>query len=101
MGNLRKILRISDDVSHAIASNQPVVALESTIYTHGALAQDLMLEKIVREHGGVPAVIGILDGVPTVGLTPDEIDRMVNEGKPVKASRRDIAFLAGRVSLSV
>ncbi|PKS06646.1 hypothetical protein jhhlp_007396 [Lomentospora prolificans] len=96
LGNLRKILRISDDVSHAISSNQPVVALESTIYTHGVIGQDLMLEKIVRENGGVPAVIGILDGVPTVGLTPDEIDRMVNEGKPAKASRRDIAYLAGR-----
>jgi len=75
--------------------------LESTIYTHGALGQDLELERIVRENGGIPAVVGILDGVPTVGLTPEEIDRMVNEGKPVKASRRDIAYLAGKVSLRV
>ncbi|SPO00841.1 related to carbohydrate kinase, contains PfkB domain [Cephalotrichum gorgonifer] len=96
LGNLKKILRISDEVSHAIASNKPVVALESTIYTHGALGEDLGLEAIVREHGGVPAVIGILDGVPTVGLTREEVSRMVDSGTAGKVSRRDIAYFTGK-----
>ncbi|KAL2127112.1 hypothetical protein VTI74DRAFT_11312 [Chaetomium olivicolor] len=92
---LFSLLKISPEVSSALASNTPVVALESTIYTHGALGNDLNLESIVRSHGAVPAVCGILAGVPTVGLTPDEIERMVAEGAK-KASRRDLAYLAAR-----
>lgn len=89
---------MSPEVRDALAANRPVVALESTIYTHGALNVDLRLEAIVRENGAVPAVVGILDGVPTVGLAPAEIDRMVHEGAK-KVSRRDMAFLVGMVSL--
>ncbi|KAI1333423.1 Indigoidine synthase A like protein-domain-containing protein [Xylariaceae sp. FL0255] len=91
---LRDILHISEEVTEALATNKPLVALESTIYTHGALGDDLDLEGVVRRNGGVPAVCGILDGIPTVGLTPKEITRMV-EGNPKKCSRRDLAFLAG------
>lgn len=98
LGGLKKVLRVSDEVTDAVATNKPVVALESTIYTHGALGEDLRLEAIVRENGGVPAVIGILDGVPTVGLTPEELERMVNSGTAAKASRRDLAYLSGMVS---
>lgn len=94
---LRGILKVSEEVQDAVETNKPVVALESTIYTHGALG-DLGLEDIVRQNGGVPAVCGILAGVPTVGLTPAEIDRMVQESA-LKASRRDIAALVGLVSL--
>ncbi|CAK7213107.1 hypothetical protein SEUCBS140593_001735 [Sporothrix eucalyptigena] len=89
---LRSILRVSEEVETALATNQPVVALESTIYTHGALGMDLRLESIVRENGGVPAVIGVLDGQPCVGLSPDEITRMVDEGAK-KVSRRDLAVM--------
>lgn len=95
---LRGILKVSEEVRDAVETNKPVVALESTIYTHGALG-DLGLEDIVRQNGGVPAVCGILAGVPTVGLTPTEIDRMVHESAR-KASRRDIAALVGLVSLT-
>lgn len=84
---------MSEEVTEALATNKPVVALETTIYTHGALGNDLDLEGIVRRHGGVPAVVGIHSGVPTVGLTPDEITQMV-DGSPKKASRRDIAYIA-------
>ncbi|KAI1810248.1 Indigoidine synthase A like protein-domain-containing protein [Poronia punctata] len=93
LAGLKSILRVSEEVSDALATNKPVVALETTIYTHGALG-DLGLEDIVRENGAVPAVIGVLGGVPTVGLTPDEITQMV-EGSPRKASRRDLAYLIG------
>ncbi|ROT36825.1 hypothetical protein SODALDRAFT_345501 [Sodiomyces alkalinus F11] len=93
--SLKDFLKISDEVADAVATNKPVVALESTIYTHGALGNDLGLEEIVRQGGAVPAVCGILDGRPTVGLTSDEVARMVESGTAKKASRRDIAYLAG------
>ena len=83
-----------------MATNKPVVALESTIYTHGALGDDLYLEDIVRKNGAVPAVCGILAGVPTVGLTTQEVERMVHEGAK-KASRRDLAYLVGKVNHSL
>lgn len=83
------------EIADAVASNRPVVALESTIYTHGKLGNDLFLEDVVRQHGAVPAVCGILEGVPTVGMTPEEVERMIAEGAR-KASRRDIAFLVGQ-----
>ncbi|KAI1208878.1 Indigoidine synthase A like protein-domain-containing protein [Annulohypoxylon truncatum] len=91
---LKGTLKVSEEVTDALATNKPVVALESTIYTHGALGNDLDLEGVVRRNGGVPAVVGILGGVPTVGLLPDEVARMV-EGSPKKVSRRDIAYLVG------
>jgi pseudouridine-5'-phosphate glycosidase/pseudouridine kinase len=97
--SLGGILRVAEEVSDAVAMNRPVVALESTIYTHGALGADLNLEAIVRKHGAVPAVCGILNGIPTVGLTPAEVDLMVNEGAK-KASRRDLAYLVGLVSVT-
>lgn len=95
---LKNILRVSEEVTDALATNKPVVALESTIYTHGALGNDLDLEGIVRKNGAIPAVVGILGGVPTVGLTPEEVTQMV-DGSPKKASRRDIAYLVGSVRL--
>lgn len=98
---LKAFLKVSDEVADAVATNKPVVALESTIYTHGALGNDLGLEDIVRQGGAVPAVCGIFDGLPTVGLTPDQIARMVDSDTAKKASRRDIAYLAGLVSTCV
>ncbi|KAI0125992.1 Indigoidine synthase A like protein-domain-containing protein [Xylariales sp. AK1849] len=94
LGGLKNVLKVSEEVTDALGTNKPVVALESTIYTHGALGNDLDLEVIVRRNGGVPAVCGILEGVPTVGLLPDEVTHMV-ENSPRKVSRRDIAFLVG------
>lgn len=95
------LIKISPEVRHAVATNKPVVALESTIYTHGALGRDLpeILDSVVRQNGAVPATIGVLDGVPKVGLTPEEIDRMVDEGAR-KVSRRDFAYIVGAVSAS-
>lgn len=96
---LASLLRISPEVRDAVANNQPVVALESTIYTHGALGRDLprVLNQVVRQNGALPATIGVLDGVPTVGLGPEEVDRMVDEGAS-KVSRRDFAYIVGAVS---
>ena len=99
------IIKISDEVQDALRLGNPVVALESTIYTHGfpypdnvALALDL--EQIARKHGVIPATIGILDGVATVGLNEEELRRLASSaGKPetMKVSRRDIPFILGMV----
>lgn len=94
---LRDWLRISDEVADAVATNKALVALESTIYTHGALSRNLPLEheELVRSHGGIPAIIAVVDGVPTVGVSGKEMMRMVETGGAVKVSRRDIAYLVG------
>lgn len=93
-------LRVSDEVADAVAKNKPLVALESTIYTHGALSKDLPLEHedLVRSLGGIPAIIAIVDGVPTVGVSGSEMIRMVERGDAAKVSRRDISYLVGMVS---
>ncbi|KAK2593906.1 hypothetical protein QQS21_008368 [Conoideocrella luteorostrata] len=95
--SLKDWLRVSDEVADAIAKNKPLVALESTIYTHGALSKDLPLEHedLVRSLGGIPAIIAIVDGVPTVGVTGQEMVRMVDAGSAAKVSRRDISYLVG------
>jgi pseudouridine-5'-phosphate glycosidase/pseudouridine kinase len=98
---LSERLWVSEEVSDAVATNKPVVALESTIYTHGALGNDLAKEHsdLVRSQGGIPAIIAIVDGVPKVGASPEEIIRMIGDKRTVKASRRDIAYLVGMVSM--
>lgn len=100
---IRDLLQVSSEVADAIAQNKPVVALESTIYTHGALGKDLAREHedLVRSTGGIPAIIAIVDGVPKVGVSTDEIIRMIEEEGTVKASRRDISYLVGMVSFRV
>ncbi|KAK8083174.1 hypothetical protein PG996_001955 [Apiospora saccharicola] len=93
LGGLQRFLKVSEEVTDALATNKPVVALESTIYTHGSLGS-LGLEDVVRQNGCVPAVVGILEGVPTVGLTPEEVAHIV-ANSPRKVSRRDITYLVG------
>ena len=99
-------LKVSKNVKTALRYNQPVVALESTIYTHGFpypqnVDLALRLEEIVRSHGAVPATIGILNGVARVGLTDEEIIMLASSaGKPetMKVSRRDLPYILGMVS---
>lgn len=96
---LQGLLTVSREVSEAVASNKPVVALESTIYTHGALGNELAQEHedLVRSGGAVPAIIGVFGGVPVVGLSPQDVLQMINHEGTVKASRRDLAYLVGMV----
>ncbi|KAI5364048.1 Putative pseudouridine-5'-phosphate glycosidase, carbohydrate kinase PfkB, indigoidine synthase A [Septoria linicola] len=94
-----KYFRISEEVQQALAEKKPVVALESTIYTHGFpypenLALASRLESLVRLNGGVPATIGILEGVARVGLAADELVRLVS-APASKISRRDFGFVLG------
>jgi len=98
-----RYFRVSEEVRQALAERRPVVALESTIYTHGfpypdniALASHL--ESVVRINGGVPATVGILDGIARVGLDPEELIRLAGaSGRPdtLKVSRRDLGFACG------
>ncbi|KAH8434790.1 pseudouridine-5'-phosphate glycosidase/carbohydrate kinase family protein [Aspergillus melleus] len=98
-----KFLNVSEEVRDAVATGKPVVALETTIYTHGfpfpesvALAE--LLESVVRVNGGVPATIGILNGVARVGLSPDELIELASTAESkdaLKVSRRDLGYICG------
>ncbi|MFC5790949.1 pseudouridine-5'-phosphate glycosidase [Agromyces tardus] len=88
-------IRVADHVREAVASGRPVLALESTILTHGLprprnLDVGLETEALVRDAGVVPATIGVVAGVATVGLTESEIERLCTADGVVKASTRDL-----------
>ena len=92
------MINFSAEVSAAIAASQPIVALESTIISHGLprprnLEVALEVEAIVREAGAVPATIALVDGVVHVGLEPHELERIANDDDVVKASTRDLAII--------
>lgn len=99
---MKKTLKISEEVKYALEHGKPVVALESTIISHGMPYPDnvktaLTVEKTVRENGAVPATIAIIKGVPTVGLSEEEIEHLGKEGtKAVKVSRRDIPVVIAK-----
>ena len=86
-----ELYRYSDAVAAAIAARQPVVALETTVITHGlphpdGLATALALEETVRAHGAVPATIGILDGAIRVGMSGAELERLAQDRRAVKTN---------------
>lgn len=95
-------LLIADEVRQAIADGHPVVALESTIISHGMpyprnVATALAVEATVRDGGAVPATIAILDGTLCVGLAEEEIDRVGAIDSHVrKVSRRDLGIVVAR-----
>ena len=97
--NLQQYLVISEEVAQALAANKPVVALESTIISHGMpypknVETALAVEQIVRDNGAVPATIAIIEGKITVGINKDQIDYLGKKGLAVaKASRRDLPVL--------
>ena len=88
-------MKINPEVKRALAENRPVVALESTIISHGMpypknVQTALEVEKVIRDHGAVPATIGIIDGEPVIGMTPDEIEEFGKRKGVLKVSRRDL-----------
>lgn len=92
--------RVSQEVADALAESRPVVALESTIISHGLPrprnhAAAVEFEQILRDQGVTPATIAILDGVPQIGLDEVGVDRIANEDL-AKASVRDIPILAAK-----
>ena len=100
--NLNQYLDVAPEVAAAVAAGKPVVALESTIISHGMpypqnVETALKVEQIIRDNGAVPATIAILGGRLKAGLTPDEIEYLGKKGQEViKASRRDLAVLVAR-----
>ena len=89
------MLRINPEVQEALKNNKPVVALESTIISHGMpypknVQTALEVENTIREHGAVPATIGIIDGDAVVGMTPEEIEQFGKKSGIIKVSRRDL-----------
>ena len=92
-------LQIAPEVQAALATGTAVVALESTIISHGMpypdnVATALRVEAEVRAHGAVPATIAVVQGVPTVGLSNDQIEQLGRQGRSVvKVSRRDLPFV--------
>ena len=97
-----KYLDVNPEVAAAIAAGKPVVALESTIISHGMpypqnVETALAVEQIIRDNGAVPATIAIIGGRLKAGLTREEIEYFGKKGRAIhKASRRDLAVLCAR-----
>ena len=99
---LNRFLDVNPEIKEAVATGKPVVALESTIISHGMpypqnVETALEVERIIRENGAVPATIAIIGGRLKAGLTPEEIEYFGKKGTAIaKASRRDLAALCAR-----
>ena len=100
--NLDKYLTVSEEVKNALSENKPVVALESTIISHGMpypknVETALNVEKTVRKNGAIPATIAIIKGKITVGISKEEIEYLGRKGLNVrKASRRDLPVILAK-----
>lgn len=98
---LDKYLEIHSEVKKALDNGDPVVALESTIISHGMpypknVEMAKTVGKIIRENGAVPATIAIINGVLKVGITEDEIEFLATSKDVVKVSRRDLPFVISK-----
>ncbi len=92
------MIRISQRVEDALKNGKPVVALESTIISHGMpyprnVETALRVEKVLEDAGVVPATIGIIDGVGVVGMSHEEIEEFGKRGGIAKVSRRDLPVI--------
>ena len=100
--NMNQYLDVNPEVAAAIAAGKPVVALESTIISHGMpypqnVETALNVEKIIRENGAVPATIAVIGGRLKAGLSHEEIEYLGKSGRKVaKVSRRDLAAIVAR-----
>lgn len=96
--------RVSEEAAKALEENKPVIALESTIISHGMpypqnVETAMKVESIIREHGCIPATVGIVDGVGVVGLSAEEIEEMGKRGQSIpKVSRRDLPIVLAEKS---
>ena len=99
---MNKYLDINPEVAAALAEGKPVVALESTIISHGMpypqnVQTALAVEQIIRDNGAVPATIAVIGGRLKAGLSAEEIEYFGKKGQDItKASRRDLAMLCAR-----
>lgn len=97
------MLHLSDEVRDALSTGGPVVALESTIISHGmpypdnvAMAREV--EQIIRDGGAVPATIAVLDGRPQIGLADDQLELLASHPEVTKVSVRDLPYVVARGS---
>lgn len=91
-------MKISQEVKHALLHHQPVVALESTIISHGMpypknVETALRVEQVIRNAGCIPATIGIIEGEPIIGMSAEEIELFGKREGIVKVSRRDLPIV--------
>lgn len=91
-------MKISQEVKHALLHHQPVVALESTIISHGMpypknVETALRVEQVIRNAGCIPATIGIIEGEPIIGMSAEEIEMFGKREGIVKVSRRDLPIV--------
>lgn len=91
-------MKISNEVRIALENKLPVIALESTIISHGMpypknVETALLVEKTIRENGAIPATIGIIDGEPIIGMSPEEIEEFGKKEGIIKCSRRDLPIV--------
>jgi pseudouridylate synthase len=94
-------VQVHDEVRDALAAGRPVVALESTIISHGLPRPDNArlareFEQVVRDGGATPATIAVIDGEPHIGLDDAALDRLANDDSTVKVSVRELATIAAR-----
>jgi pseudouridylate synthase len=95
------MLTLTAEVADALRDDRPVVALESTIISHGMpypqnVAMATEVEGIIREQGAVPATIAVLGGRPRVGLGADDLELLASHGDVAKVSVRDLPFVVAR-----
>lgn len=98
---LKKYVEYSDEVKKAMEEGKPVVALESTIISHGMpypqnIETAKACEEIIRENGAVPATTAIIGGKIKIGLSDEELEFMATSKDIIKASRRDFAYIVSR-----
>ncbi|XP_029010236.1 uncharacterized protein zgc:136858 isoform X2 [Betta splendens] len=95
------LFRVHPSVSQALAENKPVVALESTIITHGMpyphnLSTAKEVEAIVQAEGATPATVGVIEGKVHIGLSSEELDQLAQSKRPLKVSRRDLPYVISK-----
>lgn len=94
-------LVLTDEVAQALHDNTPIVALESTIISHGMpypqnVEMATEVERIVRDGGAVPATIAVLDGQPRIGLTQDDLQLLATSSDVAKVSIRDLPYVVSQ-----
>ena len=91
-------MKINPEVKLALQEGKPIIALESTIISHGMpypknVECALQVEKVIRDNGAIPATIGIIEGEPIIGMTPEEIELFGKTKGIAKVSRRDLPIV--------
>ena len=94
-------MKISLRVAKALSNKEPVVALESTIISHGMpypknVETALLVEKTIEDNGAIPATIGIIDGEIVVGMSHDEIEEFGKKKGIAKVSKRDLPIVVAK-----